>query len=352
MSEERRMLGYSVPDYPEYVIRVNDRRFSEDEIHKIIYDADVVIIGSAPESLVKIRRKEGKLIFRYSERLYKKEISNWKIIPKIVRNFVKYGTHRNEYLLCASAFALQDFAKTKEFRDKAYKWGYFPQTNVYDIGVLLANKEHNSILWAGRQIDWKHPELPVLLAERLRKAGFQFKLRIIGDGNLHDDIEQMISEKGLENFVEMLGAIPPEVVRKHMERSEVFLSTSNRKEGWGAVVNEAMNSACAVVAGSLIGSVPYLICDGKNGLIFEDENEEALFDKVKLLFCNHNKIRELGINAYHTITGCWNAEEAANRFVTLTEQISTKGSCDVFQEGPCSRAGIISDNWYRSITTK
>ena len=48
-----------------------------------------------------------------------------------------------------------------------------------------------------------------------------------------------------------------------MEKSHIHLFTSNHLEGWGAVVNEAMNSGCAVVANREAGAVPYLIEHGK-----------------------------------------------------------------------------------------
>ncbi len=46
----------------------------------------------------------------------------------------------------------------------------------------------------------------------------------------------------------MLGAMSPDKVRAYMERADVFLFTSDFNEGWGAVLNESMNSGCAVVA--------------------------------------------------------------------------------------------------------
>jgi glycosyltransferase involved in cell wall biosynthesis len=59
----------------------------------------------------------------------------------------------------------------------------------------------------------------------------------------------------------------PEAVRDHMEAADIFLFTSDFNEGWGAVLNESMNSACAVVASHAIGSVPFLLKDGENGFI-------------------------------------------------------------------------------------
>ena len=53
-----------------------------------------------------------------------------------------------------------------------------------------------------------------------------------------------------------------------MERADIYLATSDRQEGWGAVINEAMNSGCAVVADHMMGAVPYLISHEENGMIY------------------------------------------------------------------------------------
>ena len=81
----------------------------------------------------------------------------------------------------------------------------------------------------------------------------------------------------------------PEQVREYMEKSEIHIFTSDRNEGWGAVLNESMNSACVPVANKAIGSVPYLINDGNNGFMYKDENE--LYEKVKYLL-NNDKDRK------------------------------------------------------------
>lgn len=46
-------------------------------------------------------------------------------------------------------------------------------------------------------------------------------------------------------------------VRSYMEKADIYLFTSDFNEGWGAVLNESMNSGCAVVASHAIGSVPF-----------------------------------------------------------------------------------------------
>ena len=124
-----------------------------------------------------------------------------------------------------------------------------------------------------------------------------------------------------------------------MEQSQIFLFTSDRNEGWGAVLNESMNSACAVVANRAIGSVPFLIDDGVNGDIYEDGNIDDLYQKVKAILDHPARRIEKSKNAYTTITEEWNAETAAERFVALVDECGAKPK--PFHNGPCSTAERI-----------
>lgn len=69
-----------------------------------------------------------------------------------------------------------------------------------------------------------------------------------------------------------------------MKRCQLHVFTSNYLEGWGAVVSEAMNSGCCVVANRQIGAVPFLIEDGVNGKSYPDGSYEA-FERTVLELC-------------------------------------------------------------------
>ena len=119
----------------------------------------------------------------------------------------------------------------------------------------------------------------------------------------------------------MLGAMKPEQVRAYMEKSEIFLFSSDRNEGWGAVLNESMNSGCAVVASHAIGSVPFLLDNGKNGYIYKNGDMDDMYQKVKSLMDNPGKRREISKNAYTTIANEWNAENAASKLLVLAQAL-------------------------------
>ena len=315
MEEERIKMGWG-ENLPNFVIESYKDKETFQKCKELVFNADVVIVGGCHEveKLVYRRIKANKLTFRYSERIYK----NWKNRLTIPLRFIKYhwANSKNTYLLCASAYAAKDYALTGNFIGKAYKWGYFPAVKKYEnIEKLIADKTPVSILWVARLIEWKHPELPIKIAKSLKESGYKFQLSLIGNGELESKIRELIKSEGVEDCVTMLGAMKPEEVRKHMEQSEIFLFTSDFNEGWGAVLNESMNSACAVVASHAIGAVPFLINAGENGFIYKNGDEDDLFNKVKFLLDNPEKRKEMSLNAYKTMTEIWNAENAVKNFM-------------------------------------
>ncbi|MBQ7220135.1 MAG: glycosyltransferase [Synergistaceae bacterium] len=330
------------------VLRSYESPEAEQEARMLIDESDCVIIGGMPVSVVSSRLAQGKLTFMQSERFFKGPL--WKDAVRFMK-YRRYSGgrvqaayhHAKFYLLCASAFAAWDYSTCGLFRGKAYRWGYFPEARRYDdVDGLLSRKEKGSILWAGRLIDWKHPDFAVKLAENLRAQGKDFRVKIVGSGKMQDELAHMISAKNLGDCVEMAGSLPFEQVREEMEKAQIYLFTSDRGEGWGVVLNEAMNSGCAAVAGERTGAAPYLVNHGQNGLIFRDRSLGDLTEKVSALLDEPERISQLGRNAYRTIIDEWNAEVAAKRFVELAERLRVSdGSINLWDDGPCSVAPVI-----------
>ncbi len=349
ITRERLNMGWGGDQRPSYILQSYVDEESKKKCQRIIDDADVAIYGSAPYTLFENRLKAGKLTFKYCERPYKKGLPIIKLPVHILRAYKKYTRFKNFYVLCASAYTPVDFSKIHAFIGKTYKWGYFPEVNKYeDIDKLIEGKKANSILWTARFIDLKHPEIPIEIAKRLKADGYDFKLNMIGNGELEERIRQLIEQEGVSDCVEMLGSMNPEEVREHMEKSEIFLFTSDRNEGWGAVLNESMNSACAVVANSAIGSAPFLINEGENGYMYKDCDIDGLYNRVKQLLDDDNERKRIAKNAYSTMTDEWNAENAAEKLVALCEKmLAGEYKPFPYESGVCSKAEILKDDWYK-----
>lgn len=348
MTEERKNMGWGESIYPQYVIQYDEFAKNKETYIKLINDADVVIIGSASNSFIAERIKSKKVIFRYSERPLKDNTKKWKHLFRLY-TWRKLNPQKGfMHLLCSSAFASADYAKMGLFKNKAYKWGYFTEVKKYEnVDSIITEKEKNSILWCARLIPLKHPELTVAIAKRLKAEGYKFKLSIIGNGEMESILKEEIIKEKLEDYIDMLGTMKPEEVRREMEKNEIFFFTSDRNEGWGAVLNEAMNSACAVVASSAIGSVPFLVNDNENGLIYKDGDVDELYNKIKLLIDNSTERKRVSKNAYLTMVTEWNAENASQKFAKLAECVLNKeDTTSLFDAGVCSLAENLKDDWY------
>lgn len=348
MSEERINMGWGGEDKPDYVMQSYASAEAAAECQKLIDKADIAIIGSAPEQLLQNRKKNGKIIFRYSERPLKKGFELIKYPYRWLKWHKNIPIGSKIYMLCASAYTSADFSKFGLYKNRSYRWGYFPEVKRYDdIDKIIEWKHPASILWVARLIEWKHPDASIEVAKRLKADGYRFIMSLIGNGELEERLKERIANEGLSDCVHMLGAMKPEQVREHMEQSEVFMFTSDRNEGWGAVLNEAMNSGCAVVASHAIGSVPFLLEDGVNGLIYKDGDIDGLYKKVKRLLDDRELRCRLGKNAYRTVSEVWSADEVAKRFLVLSNAIlSGNKKTEPFSSGPCSKAKILKDDWY------
>uniref|UniRef100_UPI004057B9DE glycosyltransferase family 4 protein n=1 Tax=Acetatifactor sp. TaxID=1872090 RepID=UPI004057B9DE len=367
MEAERVQMGWQKVDGFSYL----KLYYEEPETcQRLIEEAEVVLFGGTDEeSYIQNRLRERKPIVRYSERLYK--TGQWKAVsPRGLRK--KYLDHTRYskapvYLLCSGAYVPSDFHIVKAYTKKMFCWGYFPETKHYDVDKLLAEKGYRKngekipyLLWAGRFIDWKHPELPLKTACYLKEKGLSFHMDIVGGGDMAEVMKELLHRLQLEDCVTLVGYQKPDEVRERMEKADIYLFTSDRQEGWGAVANEAMNSGCAVIANHMIGAVPYLVRNGQNGYLYQDGQEHMLFNLAEKLVQDSALCREIGRRAYETITGVWNAENAAKSLLKLINDVVLKETCtgkasrsmeDLY---PCAPAPVIAERkmWRKIICRK
>ncbi len=353
MEEDRVKMGWGaeVKDIP-YLLYFYEQ---PEECRKLVLESDVVVFGGVEdESYIQPRLREGLFTIRCSERIYK--TGQWKMIsPRgLIKKYKDHVRYRKKdvYLLCAGGYVADDFRLIGAYPGKMMKWGYFVEKYNYDLQNLFSIKAQNPepvILWAGRMIDLKHPEYAVHMAAELKKQGKKFKLRFIGDGEKKEEIVALVKERGVEDRVEFLDFMSPKEVRKQMEMADILLMTSNRIEGWGAVVNEAMNAGCVVVASHITGSAPYLIRHEENGLVFKAGSYASLTEEVLKIIDNTSYRKKIGMAAYETIDTLWNPETAANRFI---EFCNTK-VVDRYKEGPCSKAIPVRErSMYRKMVKR
>ena len=333
--------GYQELERP-YVLNVYESSANKRKAEDLAFESDVVIIGSAPEYLVEKRLKENKITFHYSERWFK-DISYKLFSPRlwahILSNHVKYRDKRS-YMLCASAFTARDVNRVFAYPHKCFKWGYFTKVDDLDIeSILAAKRGETRIMWCARFLKLKHPELVVKLAKKLKASGYKFEIDMFGSGEESENIKSMAKAYDVTDVLSFKGNLPNDEILQQMRQHNIFLFTSDRHEGWGAVLNESMSNGCAVVASDKIGSVPFLLKNNVNGLIFKSGDIESLYSNVKYLLDNPNQAEIYAKEAYLTMRNEWSPQNAAMSLRILIETIKNENLKEYKKlDGPCSWA--------------
>ena len=187
--------------------------------------------------------------------------------------------------------------------------------------------------------------LHLLLQEGVKN----FHFTIIGDGEQKQEIEDYIKAQSMQEYISILPFIPAEEVRQYMDKADIYVFGSNFYEGWGAVVNEAMDSACAMVVSHAVGSAPYLIENEKNGLLFKSGNIQQLAGKLKQVILDKEYRKQLAINGYRTITQEWTAAIAVERLLQISKALNQdEPNYQLFDGGVCSPAEPLKNNWFKN----
>ena len=344
MEEERVAMGWGVDvrQLPYVQCLYQD----EYACRRTIAESDVVLFGwSQREDIAAERLASGRATMRVSERLYRE--GQWKAVsPRGLA--AKYQEHiryrkKNVCMLCAGAYTASDFHLIGAYPGKLFRWGYFTRLRTYSeeqFGTMKVQDGRLHIVWAGRFIPLKHPEYVVRLAGTLRDKGCPFFVHMLGDGELEPQSRQDVERAGLAESFRFYGYTEPERVRDVMEQCHIHLFTSNHLEGWGAVVNEGMNSGCVEVVNEQVGAAPYLIRHGVNGLVYPKDRYGKMEALVLDLFENWETRRRMGRAAYETIRDVWNAEYAAKELLRFAEGL-LRGEIVPGKEGPLTAAPIL-----------
>lgn len=357
----RSTMGWGKEDVPPYVIKT----YKSEALHKKALElgrsSDLVVMGTAPEIYIEERLKLNKITFRYSERPLKEGFIKF-FIPRLTKKYIHLhvrNRRKNIYVLAASAYTAWDYKKMfNSYPGKCYKFGYFPEHKQYDVKKLMdrkciaADRETGdpampTILWEGRMLRLKRPDLLVKAAKQLRDKGYNFRVVFVGEGKERKKIQIKSIVYGLSDIVSFVDFLSPDEAREKMADSKIYVMTSNYLEGWGSVIYEALNAGCATVVSHAPGAAPWLVRNEKTGLIFRSGSVDSLTEQLEKLLKDPSLCVKYGSAAYRQMERSWNPSVAARNVLTLADDLTEGRKCSI-KEGPCSRARIIKNSWFSS----
>jgi len=138
--------------------------------------------------------------------------------------------------------------------------------------------------------------LPLLIeaAALLKRRGADFRLTVVGDGEMREEIEQQIADNGLRDNVIITGYLSAEGVRAHVAASRAMVLPSFA-EGLPVVIMEALALRVPVIVTQIAGT-PELV-DSQCGWLIPAGAVEPLADAMQAaLAAKPEDLRAMGEN--------------------------------------------------------
>ncbi len=164
--------------------------------------------------------------------------------------------------------------------DQEYPSGSMTEQSVQPYAIFLGRLSPEKGVWTLIEA-WRHIE--------------QMPLKIVGDGILRRELEQVLRQHGIGN-VEMLGHIPGPEARMLLKAASFLIFPSEWYEACSRTILEALACGQPIIA-SAIGSIPEFVVHGETGLLFEPQNPSDLVEKVRWAIRHPTELRGLGKRA-------------------------------------------------------
>lgn len=177
---------------------------------------------------------------------------------------------------------------------------------VLSVGRLEKQKDHDTLVRAFAKISHKFPE---------------WHLKIVGEGVMRSDLENLIGALRLRNKVALSG-ITPAIVDEYLS-AEIFV-ISSRYEAFGLVTAEAMSHGLPVVGFSDCAGTNELIEAGQTGFLVVPGNDRVgtLASALSQLMASPMLRRNLGKAGHEAIESKFSADTACDRWDSLLRSIS------------------------------
>ena len=342
----RTKIGYSNMNGYNFVLRAYESKENQRKAKLYIQAADVFINGDNVR-YTKLRLKAKKPAYVVSERYFRDFGISYRKTKafKLASWFYHVFPFRNKDVryFASSAYLAKDIASFGQAKNPVYKWGYFIDPSKFVTSRTGTLNSPISILWLGRFLDWKHPDIAIDVVNGLKKRGIATQLTMVGNGPGRDKLIAKEKEFGLEKTVNFIESIQQTKVSEAYAKADIFLFTSDYNEGWGAVLGEALSSGCLCFASVQAGSTPFLIQNGYNGFTFNPSNPLELEEGIaSLLNMDRSDLAELQNNAMKSMQQVWSPKNAAYRLLVLDEALK-RGESAPFLSGPCSKAEVLNE---------
>ena len=239
---------------------------------------------------------------------------------KMYRPLEQMMLSRAEIVICTSRRYQQSSLVLRKWRRKCvvvplginpqrYKEVSLSDRHVGETVDSEVDEKAFNVLAIGRLTYYKGHDV-LVRAAALTKG---IKVYIVGQGEQHKKLKQLIYSLGLQNTVFLMGFLPDTMLHQLMAECDCLcLSSVERTEAFGLVSLEAMFYAKPVVASDVAGSgIGWVVDNGKTGILFPVGDADKLAASLQFLAENQKTAEIMGQNGKKKISSLFHINKVA-----------------------------------------
>ena len=216
-----------------------------------------------------------------------------------------------DYIICVSGKIKR---MAQEFNTEKVKLIY-NGVKQYNFKEKEKEKDKNRIISVGMLYFEKKQDITIKAMSQLIKKYPKLKLTIVGDGEERENLERLVNDLGLSNFVEFTGHIKNDKVMELMSKSYIFIMPSIN-EGFGIVYLEAMKAGCITI-GTKGEGIDGFIENGKNGFLV-NPNVDEIVKLIDEIYNDKYNLDTIRFNAFDDVAELtW--ENNAKKYIEIIE---------------------------------
>jgi colanic acid/amylovoran biosynthesis glycosyltransferase len=149
----------------------------------------------------------------------------------------------------------------------------------------IRSKEPIQILTIARLVEKKGHKYAIKAINKILQKHNNIQYIIAGDGPLGDELESLVSEFGIENYIKFLGPINQNECLKLYQEANIFIlpsvtSDNEDQEGTPVVLMEAQAMGLPVIS-TFHSGIPEVVVEGKSGFLVPEKDVDALAEKLE-----------------------------------------------------------------------
>jgi len=224
--------------------------------------------------------------------------------------------------LIANSNAMEkDIQNTYSFLSNKTK--VFPNAlEIKDVDYI--ERDRNLIVYVGRLHISKGVDTLIKAFAKIKNNNKSIKLKIVGTGEEKISLEALVKKLDLSESISFLGSVNKEKVLELFKEAN-FSVVPSRNEAFGYVVIESMSLETPVV-GSNVDGIAEIITDSYDGLLFQPDDQEDLYQKLLKMQEELSKSDTMRKKAFSTVNERYNVNKIGNNFVNYIVDNIEKGN--------------------------